>query len=69
MERLSLRRGETLILVSDGVEGEEVLRRLRIAPDLPPGELAAELVEPAAVDGEDDATAVVIRLHPANLST
>ena len=69
VERLSLRRGETLILVSDGVEGEKVLRRLRIAPDLPPGELAAELVEPAAVDGEDDATAVVIRLHPANLST
>ena len=69
VERLSLRRGEALILCSDGVDGEGVLRRGRIAPDLPPGELAAELLENGAAEGGDDATVAVIRLHPTNLST
>ena len=63
VERLSLRRGETLVLVSDGVDGEEVRRRCLEYPDLPPGELAARILEPGG-DGEDDATAVVIRLVP-----
>ena len=63
VERLSLRRGETLVLVSDGVDGEEVRRRSLEFLELPPGEMAAGILEPGG-DGEDDATAVVIRLVP-----
>ena len=68
-ERLSLRRGEVLIMLSDGVEGEEVLHRLKIVPEQPPGELAAKLLEMGASERVDDATAAVIRLHPTLLST
>lgn len=69
VDRLSLRRGEALILCSDGVDGEGVLHRRRIAPGEPPGELAAELLENGTAEGADDATVAVIRLHPTNLST
>ena len=61
---LSLRRGETLILLSDGVEGEEFLRRLNVTPDAPPGELAEQILEEGCREGEDDATAAVLRLYP-----
>ena len=66
--RLSLRRGEVLILLSDGVEIGEILRRKGMAPDAPPGELAERLLELGCGSGGDDATAAVIRLHPLNLS-
>lgn len=58
--RLSLREG-LLIFISDGVDGEEIPRRLEKAADAPPGELAERLLE-----GEtgDDATAAVVRLYP-----
>ena len=62
--RLSLRRGEVLVLLSDGVEIGDVLRRKGMAPDAPPGELAERLLELGCGQGEDDATAAVIRLHP-----
>ena len=67
--RLSLRRGEVLILFSDGVDGEEALRRNDLSPDGPPGELAARLLEKGCGKGEDDATAAVIRLRPASTVT
>jgi len=67
VERLSLRRGEALILTSDGVDGEGVLRRLRIDPAEPPGEVAALLVEHGAAQVADDATAAVIRLRSVTL--
>ena len=63
--RLSLRRGEVLVLLSDGVEVGDVLRRKGMAPDAPPGELAEKLLELGCGNGEDDATAAVIRLHPS----
>ena len=69
VERLSLRRGETLILLSDGVDGEGVLRCAKEWEELPPGELAARLLELGASDCADDATAAVVRLSPAALST
>ena len=69
VQRLSLRRGEALILASDGVQAEEVLHRLRIDPAEPPGEVAACLVEHGAQEGTDDATAAVIRLRSTPLST
>ena len=66
--RLSLRRGEMLILVSDGAEIGEVLRRRKDGP-LPPGELAEWLLEECKAGGEDDATVAVLRLHPRQPST
>ena len=66
--RLSLGRGEVLILLSDGVEVGEILRRKGMAPDAPPGELAERLLELGCQNTSDDATAAVIRLHPVSLS-
>ena len=66
--RLSLGRGEVLILLSDGVEVGEILRRKGMAPDAPPGELAERLLELGCGKGTDDATAAVIRLHPISLT-
>jgi stage II sporulation protein E len=67
VSRLSLKRGEALILVSDGVEAGAFLRREGITPDGPPGELAAGLVSRGRERKEDDATAAVIRLHPVGM--
>ena len=68
-EKLSLRRGEVLIMLSDGVDGEGTQHLLDLSPDAPPGELAAEILERGCGGAEDDATAVVIRLRPASLPT
>lgn len=67
--KLSLRRGEVLILLSDGVDGEDVFRLSHLSPDAPPGELAAEILEKGSGSGEDDATAAVIKLRPTGLAT
>ena len=69
VERLSLRRGEVLILLSDGVDGEEVLRQSVLTPDAPPGELAAKILEGGCGEGEDDATVASIKLRPTSLAT
>jgi stage II sporulation protein E len=63
VERLSLRRGETLVLLSDGVDGEETMARLQ-QKDASPGELAAAILEAGGGDGADDATVAVVRLRP-----
>ncbi len=62
VERLSLRRGEVLILVSDGVRVENALGRIRGFSALPPGELAARLLESGGEEREDDATVAAVRL-------
>ena len=67
--RLSLRRGEVLILTSDGVDGEGALRQFSVGSEQPPGELAAKILEYGSRESEDDATAAVIRLIPDALST
>lgn len=67
VEKLSLRRGEVLILLSDGVDGEVALRQSDLTPDWPPGELAAKILESGRGKVEDDATAAVIRLLPTGL--
>ena len=60
--RLSLRRGENLVLVSDGVTftppltPEETIR--------PPGELANILLRQGTQETQDDATLALIRLSP-----
>ena len=61
-DRLSLGRGQTLVMLSDGVDGEEVLRRAGDLQQEPPGEAAASILEEAERQQPDDATAVVIRL-------
>lgn len=68
VEKLSLRRGEVLILLSDGVEAGEDLRLSDLAPDWPPGELAEKILEREGGTGEDDATAAVIRLVPLSMA-
>ncbi|MDD5863755.1 MAG: SpoIIE family protein phosphatase [Firmicutes bacterium] len=67
VEKLSLRRGEALVLLSDGVDGEGIPRRTDLTPDMPPGELAAKILEYGRGRQEDDATVAVIRLLPASL--
>jgi serine phosphatase RsbU (regulator of sigma subunit) len=67
VRKLSLRRGEVLILVSDGAEIGEPLRREACRP-WPPGELAEWLLRECKDAGEDDATVAVLRLSPRQLS-
>jgi len=65
--RLSLRRGEMLILVSDGLQAGECLGRGCGSSALAPGELAQRLLEECG-GGEDDATVAVARLLPRRTS-
>ncbi|MBO5129349.1 MAG: SpoIIE family protein phosphatase [Oscillospiraceae bacterium] len=69
VERLSLGRGEVLILTSDGVDGEAALRHVSDISAVPPGELADRLLELGCGELQDDATVAVVRLHPCALST
>ena len=69
VDKLSLRRGETLILLSDGVDGEAAMRRAWDLTDESPGEMASRVLQYGRGNGSDDATAAVIRLDPAVLST
>ena len=69
VEKLSLRRGELLILLSDGVEGEEIPHLSGLSADGPPGMVAARILEQCCSQGEDDATAAVLRLRPSGMST
>ena len=68
-DRLSLRRGEVLILLSDGVDGEEALRRMDGISAQPPGELAAKILQLGAREPEDDATVAAICLCPGAVAT
>ena len=69
VERLSLRRGETLVLLSDGAGGEEALRRAGERRSGSLGELADRIVEYGREAGMDDATAAAVRLRPAATAT
>lgn len=69
VERLSLRRGELLVLQSDGAGGEEALRAALEDTDLPPGELAARIMESSRGEQTDDATVAVVRLNTLAAST
>ena len=69
VERLSLRRGEMLILLSDGAGGEESLRASLEGTGDPPGELAARILEQGRREDSDDATVAVVRLNSLPAST
>lgn len=62
--QLSLRRGETLVLVSDGVGEEEALHCCLSMAGASPGELANSLLTCSRFGGEDDATVILVELDP-----
>lgn len=62
--RLSLSRGEMLVLVSDGAGGEPAERFIRQYSGLSPKELAAGVVSCSQAQGDDDRTAAVLALRP-----
>jgi len=66
---LSLRRGETLFLVSDGVGEEEALHLCAKMAGNSPGEMAKTLLTCSRIGGEDDATVVTVQLTPGLAST
>ena len=61
--RLSLRRGELLVMQSDGVGGED-MPNCRCDMSEPLGELAARILESGHNEDGDDATVAVVRLAP-----
>ena len=65
--RLSLQRGEQLVLTTDGVPETVCEQYLRACGTLPPRELAAGVVACASESEPDDRTAAVIQLEPAAL--
>lgn len=67
VEKLSLRRGEMLIMLSDGVEGVEISHLTDLNADGPPGEMAAAILEKSRANTQDDATVAVLRLRPSGL--
>ena len=62
--RLSLGRGEQLVLVSDGAGGEEAERFLRQYGGTSPKEIAAGIISCSQTREEDDRTAAVLALRP-----
>ena len=69
VDRLSLRRGETLVMLSDGVGGEVAPGRAADWWREPAGEVAAAVLETVDDTACDDATAVVVRLRPVSSAT
>ena len=59
---LSLRRGEALLLVSDGISQEEALRCCREGVGCAPGEVARKLLDLGQLGHGDDATVVTVTL-------
>jgi stage II sporulation protein E len=64
VERLSLRRGEVLVLLSDGVGGEDALQCRFSDGELSLKEIAVKILDSADPGSSDDATVAVIRLAP-----
>lgn len=59
---ITLRRGQTVLLVSDGIPEEEALRCCAEHRTAQPEELADRLLSCARMGGEDDATVIAVRL-------
>ena len=66
---LSLKEGETLVMVSDGAYGEETEQKLTEVSRGTVRDLASCLITLGDADGADDRTAIVLRLRPENLKT
>ena len=67
VDKLSLRRGETLVLVSDGVNAGAICAHAPLLREEPAGSMAAKILELGSQEGTDDATAAVIRLTPIHV--
>ena len=65
IERLSLRQGHLLVMVSDGVAEADALRCCVDGVGKTPGEIAVALITAAEDSGQDDATVVAISVEPA----
>ena len=63
-ERLTLRQGQYLVMVSDGVGEADALRCCADGVGKTPGEIAAALIAAGETEGLDDSTVVVISLEP-----
>ncbi len=62
VERVSLRQGETLILVSDGISAEALLGLDALLPGMTTGQLAQKILDCQGERENDDATAVIVQL-------
>ena len=69
VQELSLRKGEALILLSDGASGEDCLRAALEGTESAPGEMAARILEYSRGAETDDATVAVVRLNTLPSST
>ena len=69
VEKLSLRRGEVLMLVSDGVSNQLLQNLSDVSSDAPLRTLATHILNQSHPEDEDDATVILIRLRPAGLPT
>jgi len=68
VDKLSLRKGEILVMVSDGVNAGAICTNAQQLLQEPPGSLAAKILELGSQEGTDDATAAVLRLTPIRIS-
>ena len=64
-ERVSLRRGQLLVMVSDGVSEAEALRCCVANAGKTAGEVALALMAASQTEGQDDTTVVTVSLDPA----
>lgn len=67
VHRLSLKKGEILVMLSDGVSGEEALPGMASAGSAPLADTAARILDGGALGG-DDATVAVVRLSSPETS-
>lgn len=63
VEHTSLRRGEWLVMVSDGISQRQALQCCMDLGERSPGELAAGLLACGQLGSQDDATVVILRLE------
>ena len=64
-EKLTLRKGQLLVMVSDGVSEETALQCCADGIGLTPGEVAVTILTAEQTTGQDDATVVTISLESA----
>ena len=65
-EKLSLKRGQLLVMVSDGIGESEAYRCCAEGVGKTPAEVAVSLLAVSEASGQDDATVVTISLEPAD---
>ena len=68
VDKLRLHKGETFVMVSDGVNAGAICAHALQLQEEPAGSLAAKILELGSQEGADDATAAVLRLIPLHTS-